>query len=117
MVEQLEHLTLQVAPAAPQEGGTSSFPWPAHHPAAVDESYVLPVLARFNGMPEVDDAGQIQYVFPDLQQTATVSKGAPSMLAAEVAAGQALRAAHAALQVCIAPSRRRPAAACPYSVL
>lgn len=39
----------------------------------VDESYMLPVLARFNGSPEVDDAGQIVYVFPDLQQTATVS--------------------------------------------
>lgn len=33
---------------------------------------MLPVLARFNGNPEVDDA-QILYVFPDLQQTATVS--------------------------------------------
>ncbi|KAI7841022.1 hypothetical protein COHA_005250 [Chlorella ohadii] len=40
----------------------------------VDESYVLPVLARFNGRPEVDDAGQIQYVFPDLQQTATAAR-------------------------------------------
>ena len=44
----------------------------------MDESYVLPVLARFNGRPEVDDAGQIQYVFPDLQQTATVSVRVPS---------------------------------------
>jgi hypothetical protein len=40
----------------------------------VDESYMLPVLARFNGRPEVDDAGQILYVFPDLQQTATAAR-------------------------------------------
>ncbi len=45
----------------------------------VDESYVLPVLARFNGRPEVDNAGQIQYVFPDLQQTATVSVWFPNL--------------------------------------
>lgn len=41
--------------------------------ATVDESYMLPVLARFNGNPEVDDA-QILYVFPDLQQTATAAR-------------------------------------------
>lgn len=46
---------------------------------AVDESYMLPVLARFNGSPEVDDAGNIRYTFPDLQQTAQV--GWPCLLA------------------------------------
>jgi flagellar basal body-associated protein FliL len=35
-----------------------------------DESYILPVLARFNGYPEVSDAGEIIYYFPDLQVTA-----------------------------------------------
>lgn len=37
--------------------------------AVVDESYVLPVLTRFNGSPEVDDKGNILYTFPQLQQT------------------------------------------------
>lgn len=43
---------------------------PVH--AAVDESYMLPVLARFNGRPEVDGRGNIVYSFPELQQTAQV---------------------------------------------
>jgi hypothetical protein len=44
--------------------------------AAVDESYMLPVLGRFNGSPQVDSQGNIVYTFPDLQQTATVSPAA-----------------------------------------
>jgi hypothetical protein len=32
-----------------------------------DESSALPVLVRFNGAPEVTDAGNIVYVFPSLQ--------------------------------------------------
>lgn len=35
------------------------------------ESYVLPVLTRFNGRPEVSPAGDIVYHFPDLQASAT----------------------------------------------
>ena len=35
------------------------------------EDYMLPVLTRFNGLPEVSPAGQIVYRFPDLQVTAT----------------------------------------------
>ncbi|MCY7321173.1 MAG: hypothetical protein LH660_05070 [Phormidesmis sp. CAN_BIN36] len=33
------------------------------------EQYMLPVLARFNGRPEVSAEGQIVYHFPDLQTT------------------------------------------------
>ncbi|KAM3359639.1 putative protein, chloroplastic [Capsicum galapagoense] len=35
-----------------------------------DESYVLPVLLRFDGQPEVDEEGNILYRFPSLQRTA-----------------------------------------------
>lgn len=34
------------------------------------EDYMLPVLARFNGLPEVSPDGDIVYHFPDLQTTA-----------------------------------------------
>lgn len=36
-----------------------------------DEDYMLPVLTRFNGVPEVTTDGQIIYYFPELQVTAT----------------------------------------------
>lgn len=36
-----------------------------------DESYILPVLLRFDGHPEVDDEGSILYRFPSLQRTAS----------------------------------------------
>ncbi|XP_025886484.1 uncharacterized protein At5g03900, chloroplastic isoform X2 [Solanum lycopersicum] len=36
-----------------------------------DESYILPVLLRFDGQPEVDEEGNILYRFPSLQRTAT----------------------------------------------
>ncbi|KAI3430860.1 hypothetical protein D9Q98_009269 [Chlorella vulgaris] len=42
----------------------------------VDESYMVPVLARFNGTPGVDAQGNIVYTFPDLQTTATASRAA-----------------------------------------
>lgn len=35
-----------------------------------DEDYILPVLSRFNGRPEVSPEGQIIYYFPELQVTA-----------------------------------------------
>ncbi len=35
--------------------------------SALDESFVVPALVRFNGHPEVDDAGNLIYTFPDLQ--------------------------------------------------
>ncbi|KAG0494168.1 hypothetical protein HPP92_005162 [Vanilla planifolia] len=38
--------------------------------AADDDSYILPVLLRFDGHPEVDDEGNILYCFPSLQRTA-----------------------------------------------
>lgn len=36
-----------------------------------DEDYMLPVLSRFNGYPEVSESGGIIYYFPELQVTAT----------------------------------------------
>lgn len=38
------------------------------------EDYMLPVLTRFNGRPEVSPEGQIVYYFPELQVTARQSK-------------------------------------------
>jgi len=35
-----------------------------------DENYMIPVLARFNGYPQVSKAGAIVYAFPELQVTA-----------------------------------------------
>jgi hypothetical protein len=35
-----------------------------------DEDYILPVLSRYNGKPEVSPEGDIIYHFPDLQKTA-----------------------------------------------
>ncbi|KAK6139932.1 hypothetical protein DH2020_026308 [Rehmannia glutinosa] len=35
-----------------------------------DDSYILPVLLRFDGQPEVDEEGNILYRFPSLQRTA-----------------------------------------------
>ncbi|MGA1621245.1 MAG: hypothetical protein ACO36E_00790 [Synechocystis sp.] len=34
------------------------------------EDYIMPVLARFNGYPQVSDQGDIIYTFPDLQVSA-----------------------------------------------
>uniref|UniRef100_A0ACD5ZAM0 Uncharacterized protein n=1 Tax=Avena sativa TaxID=4498 RepID=A0ACD5ZAM0_AVESA len=42
-----------------------------------DESFILPVLIRFQGNPEVDEQGNILYRFPSLQSTAS-SKGGVS---------------------------------------
>lgn len=38
------------------------------------EDYMLPVLSRFNGRPEVSPDGQLVYYFPELQVTAAQSK-------------------------------------------
>ena len=35
-----------------------------------DEDYILPVLTRFNGYPEVSEKGEIIYYFPELQVSA-----------------------------------------------
>ncbi|TXG58265.1 hypothetical protein EZV62_016094 [Acer yangbiense] len=40
----------------------------------IDESYILPVLIRFDGQPEVDEEGNIVYRFPSLQRTASSQK-------------------------------------------
>ncbi len=41
------------------------------------EEYMLPVLTRFNGRPEVSPAGQLVYHFPDLQTTAIDQQNVP----------------------------------------
>ncbi|KAI5664748.1 hypothetical protein M9H77_24071 [Catharanthus roseus] len=40
-----------------------------------DDSYILPVLLRFDGQPEVDEEGNILYRFPSLQRTAAPQRG------------------------------------------
>lgn len=45
----------------------------------VDESFVLEVLQRFDGAPEVDDNGNIYYSFPKLRTTAGGGGSAGSM--------------------------------------
>jgi hypothetical protein len=50
----------QVLPYLDQLGGRSE----------QDEDYMLPVLTRFNGRPEVSPEGQIVYHFPELQVSA-----------------------------------------------
>jgi hypothetical protein len=39
------------------------------------ENYMLPVLTKFNGIPEVSPAGQLVYHFPDLQTTLKDTSG------------------------------------------
>uniref|UniRef100_A0A1J3K4S0 Uncharacterized protein, chloroplastic n=1 Tax=Noccaea caerulescens TaxID=107243 RepID=A0A1J3K4S0_NOCCA len=46
---------------------------PSSKSAARDESYILPVLLRFDGQPELDEEGNILYRFPSLQRTASGS--------------------------------------------
>ncbi|CAH8269962.1 unnamed protein product [Arabidopsis lyrata] len=46
---------------------------PSSKSAMNDESYILPVLLRFDGQPELDDEGNILYRFPSLQRTASGS--------------------------------------------
>ncbi|KAL0728644.1 hypothetical protein Bca4012_024737 [Brassica carinata] len=43
---------------------------PSSKNATSDESYILPVLLRFDGQPELDEEGNILYRFPSLQRTA-----------------------------------------------
>jgi hypothetical protein len=45
-------------------------PYLVRSPKPSDESSMLPVLLRFNGRPEVSEAGDIIYTFPDLHETA-----------------------------------------------
>ncbi|KAJ0622079.1 hypothetical protein HanIR_Chr01g0016041 [Helianthus annuus] len=45
-----------------------------------DDSYILPVLLRFDGQPQVDKEGNILYRFPSLQRTAASKKRNPKEL-------------------------------------
>ncbi|GAB0494318.1 hypothetical protein MMPV_005610 [Pyropia vietnamensis] len=58
---------------------------PALSASAVDEQYMLPVLTRFDGHPEVTDEGDIVYVFPSL--TTTASTGGRTELAGTASTG------------------------------
>ncbi|KAK1861349.1 hypothetical protein I4F81_003933 [Pyropia yezoensis] len=58
---------------------------PALSASAVDEQYMLPVLNRFGGHPEVTDEGDIVYVFPSL--TTTASTGGRTELAGTASTG------------------------------
>ncbi|TVQ54144.1 MAG: hypothetical protein EA366_12130 [Spirulina sp. DLM2.Bin59] len=42
-----------------------------------DEDFMLPVLSRFNGYPEVSETGGLVYYFPELQVTARDEKDRP----------------------------------------
>ncbi|OMO68365.1 hypothetical protein COLO4_29732 [Corchorus olitorius] len=44
---------------------------PTTNGALSDESFILPVLLRFDGQPEIDEEGNILYRFPSLQRTAS----------------------------------------------
>ncbi|CAN6838330.1 unnamed protein product [Brassica oleracea] len=46
---------------------------PSSKSATSDESYILPVLLRFDGQPELDEEGNILYRFLSLQRTASGS--------------------------------------------
>ncbi|CAN6991670.1 unnamed protein product [Brassica oleracea var. botrytis] len=46
---------------------------PSSKSSTSDESYILPVLLRFDGQPELDEEGNILYRFPSLQRTASGS--------------------------------------------
>ena len=45
----------------------------------VDESFVLPIVTQLNGEPQVTDDGDIIYVFPDLQLSASTSRLVPEV--------------------------------------
>lgn len=43
-------------------------------PARIDEDFMIPILSRFNGYPEVTDQGGLIYRFPELQTIAVERK-------------------------------------------
>lgn len=44
----------------------------------IDESWVLPVVMKYDGKPVVTSDGHIVYLFEELMKTATVERGLPS---------------------------------------
>jgi hypothetical protein len=52
---------------------------PDRRRAAVDEGFMLPVLQRFHGHPEVTEDGDLVYVFPDFGVTGSTTGGAGSV--------------------------------------
>jgi hypothetical protein len=67
----------QLAPFLDREGSAEIF----------DESFVLPVLTRFQGSPEIDDSGNIFYRFPAAQVTALAKQNKNSKSLAAAASG------------------------------
>lgn len=41
------------------------------------EDYMIPVLAKFNGLPQVTEIGTLAYTFPELQKSATAAQSSP----------------------------------------
>ena len=68
-----EQLAPLLEPPRPLGRGASSL---AGASAFEDESFVLPALTRFGGVPELTAAGGIVYRFPDLRATGALSKPA-----------------------------------------
>ena len=66
-----EQLAPLLEPPRPLSRGASSL---AGASAYEDESFVLPVLTRFNGVPEVTPGGGIVYRFPELAVTAAAAQ-------------------------------------------
>lgn len=62
----------QIAPYLDQVGQGGSRAYDAQY-----EDYMLPVLTRFNGQPEVSPEGEIVYHFPELQATAAQTRHKP----------------------------------------
>ena len=67
-----EQLAPLLEPPRPLGRGASSLAGSAFE----DESFVLPALTRFNGVPELTPAGGIVYRFPDLRATGALPKPA-----------------------------------------
>ena len=68
-----EQLAPLLEPPRPLGRGAASL---AGASAFEDESFVLPALTRFNGVPELTPAGGIVYRFPDLRATGALPKPA-----------------------------------------
>ena len=70
IAEQLAPFLDVPVPKDPTGYSFSAVGGPEGGSAVVDESFVLPVLTRLNGRPEVTPDGNIIYVFPDLMTSA-----------------------------------------------
>jgi hypothetical protein len=67
---------------------------------------MLPVLARFNGSPQVDERGDIVYSFPELQTTAGVRAGGGERESVPGGGGGGERGVRVPCSVCVCGERR-----------